>query len=61
MTIINAADSLMAIFGYTRVTCDTCVHSVGTDGPVLLCNHRNVLVERDSQCPDFLREPGSDE
>lgn len=61
MPVINSVDSLMAIFGYKRVTCEACHHSEGTHDLVLMCNHRNVLVERDSQCADFVRATGVDD
>ena len=61
MSIIQSADSIVALFGYKRVACAYCTHSIGTDAPLLLCDHTKQLVERDAQCPAFSREPGSDE
>lgn len=61
MSIINAADSLMQIFGYTRVECRYCVYSLGTDKADMYCERKDELVKPDSQCPEYMREPGSDE
>jgi hypothetical protein len=58
--VINEADALMRIWGYKRVICAECRHSIGTDAPMLLCNSRQVLVERTAQCRLFEREAGSD-
>lgn len=60
MSVIQQADSLMAIFGFKRVTCSTCTHSVGEEAPLLLCRHRQILVDRDAQCKSYERDPGAE-
>ena len=60
MSVINAADSLMAIFGYKRVHCDTCYHSVGISSTKMQCNSLSVIVRRDDQCEKYVREAGAE-
>ena len=61
MTVINQADSLMEIFGFHRVKCCHCVHSIGTDAGDMLCTELDQLVKADDQCELYMREPGSDD
>lgn len=61
MSLINQADSLMAIFGFHRVQCCHCHHSICTDKQDMLCSLKNELVKRDSQCAEYMRDGGSDE
>ena len=61
MTVIAQADSLMEIFGFHRVKCCHCVHSIGTDAGDMLCTELDLLVKADDQCELYQREPGSDE
>lgn len=61
MTVIAQADSLMEIFGFHRVKCCHCVHSIGTDASDMLCTELEQLVKADDQCELYMREPGSDE
>lgn len=56
--VIGAADSLMAVFGFYRVKCVFCAHSIGREEAMLLCQKRQILVDRESQCQFFEREPG---
>lgn len=58
MTVINQADSLMEIFGFTRVQCRHCVHSIGTDAGDMLCTELERLVKADDQCDLWMREVG---
>ena len=60
MSVISQADSLMAIFGYRRVACRYCIHSVGTDKADMYCAHIRELVQPDSQCEAYMREIGSE-
>ena len=60
MSIINAADSLMGIFGYTRVKCAYCVFSIGTDKADMYCEYHGELVKPDSQCEEYMRETQGD-
>ena len=61
MTVIAQADSLMKIFGFHRVKCRHCVHSIGTDAGDMLCTELERLVKADDQCELYQREPGSDD
>lgn len=61
MSVIAQADSLMEIFGFHRVKCCHCVHSIGTDAGDMLCTELDRLVKADDQCELWMREPGSDE
>lgn len=58
---MSAADTLMSIFGLHRAKCRHCVYSLGTDKADMYCEHKDELVKPDSQCPEYMREPGSDE
>ena len=60
MSVIQQADALLGIFGYSRVQCSTCTHSIGTEAPLLLCSHRQVMVDRDAQCKSYERDPGEE-
>lgn len=60
MSIINAADSLMQIFGFNRVKCAYCVFSIGTDKADMYCERKDELVQPDSQCEQYMREVGSE-
>lgn len=58
----QAANSLMAIFGYKRISCETCSSSEGRDDQsILWCNRKQFEVRRDAACADYVREPGSDD
>jgi hypothetical protein len=61
MAVISSADSLLAIFGYTRVSCATCRFSEGTESTLMNCQVRHRLVDRDDQCNKYEREPGADD
>lgn len=61
MSVINQADYLMGIFGFHRVQCCHCNHSICTDKLDMFCAVKNELVDRDSQCKNYTREVGSDE
>ena len=60
MSVIAQADSLMEIFGFHRVKCCHCVHSIGTDSKDMLCTELERLVKADDQCELYMREPGSE-
>ena len=49
--MIAAADSLMQIFGYTRVECRYCVYSLGTDKADMYCERRDELVNKCERNP----------
>ena len=61
MTVIAQADSLMEIFGFHRVKCCHCVHSIGTDSGDMLCTELEQLVKAEDQCELYMRDPGSDD
>lgn len=58
MSVINQADSVMAIFGFTRVKCYHCVHSIGTDAGDTYCTELERLVKDDDQCELWMCEIG---
>ena len=60
MPVINAAYSLMQIFGYKRVACRYCDYSLGTDKADMYCERKDELVQPDSQCEQYMREVGSE-
>lgn len=61
MSGTNQDDALMAVFGLSRAKCCHSVHSIGTDKLDMFCSLKNELVQRDSQCAEYLRDGGSDE
>ena len=60
MSVINAADSLMAIFGFKRVRCDTCCYARAINSTQIHCNSLSIIVRRDDQCEKYQKDPGLD-
>lgn len=60
MSVINAADQIMAIFGFKRVRCDSCCHSRAISSTEIHCNSLSIIVRRDDQCEKYVREPGAE-
>ena len=60
MSVINAADQIMAIFGFKRVRCESCYYSEGVSSTQMKCNSLSIIVRRDDQCEKYVREPGAE-